>query len=130
MSSDDEIVEPGAQAAALDSLDVPVGGRVAMVSHNSARLLTSFFGVSSWGRVFVPINFRLSASEIKYIVQHSGAEVVLESKGKGTPDRYFARTDETGSFEIKAFGKNSVKPGTYQVSCGIHPKMKLSVTVK
>src|SRR5882757_9605116 len=22
------------------------------------------------------------------------------------------------------------KPGTYQVSCGIHPKMKLSVTVK
>jgi hypothetical protein len=23
-----------------------------------------------------------------------------------------------------------VKPGTYQVSCGIHPKMKLSVTVK
>ena len=23
-----------------------------------------------------------------------------------------------------------VKPGTYQVSCGIHPKMKLSITVK
>jgi plastocyanin len=23
-----------------------------------------------------------------------------------------------------------VKPGTYQVTCGIHPKMKLSVTVK
>ena len=29
------------------------------VSHNSARLLTSFFGVSGYGRVLVPVNFRL-----------------------------------------------------------------------
>ena len=38
-----------AQAARLDQLGVPVGGRVAVVSHNSARLLTSFFGVSGLG---------------------------------------------------------------------------------
>ena len=49
-----------AQAARLDELGVPVGGRVAVVSHNSARLLTSFFGVSGSGRVLVPVNFRLS----------------------------------------------------------------------
>ena len=55
---------------------VPVGGRVAVVSQNSARLYTSFFGVSGWGRVLVPINFRLSRAEIQYIVGHSGAEVV------------------------------------------------------
>src|SRR6478752_1543906 len=65
-----------AQAAKLDELGVPVGGRVAIVSQNSARLYTSFFGVSGWGRVLVPINFRLSRSEIQYIVGHSGAEVV------------------------------------------------------
>ncbi|MCW2595186.1 MAG: AMP-dependent synthetase, partial [Jatrophihabitans sp.] len=65
-----------AQAAKLDSLDVPVGGRVAFVSQNSARLLTSFFGVSGYGRILVPINFRLSKSEISYIVGHSGADVV------------------------------------------------------
>jgi acyl-CoA synthetase (AMP-forming)/AMP-acid ligase II len=65
-----------AQAARLDQLGVPVGGRVAVISQNSARLLTSFFGVSGWGRALVPINFRLSASEIEYIVGHSGAEVV------------------------------------------------------
>ena len=34
------------QAAQLDELGVGVGDRVAVVSHNSARLLTSFFGVS------------------------------------------------------------------------------------
>jgi acyl-CoA synthetase (AMP-forming)/AMP-acid ligase II len=65
-----------AQAARLDQLGVPVGGRVAIVSQNSARLLTSFFGVSGWGRILVPINFRLSRPEIEYIVGHSGAQVV------------------------------------------------------
>ena len=66
-----------AQAAGLDDLGVPVGGRVAIVSHNSARLLTSFFGVSGSGRVLVPVNFRLAAAEVAYIVEHSGAEVLL-----------------------------------------------------
>lgn len=66
-----------AQAARLDDLGVPVGGRVAMVSQNAARLYTSFFGVSGWGRVFVPVNFRLAPAEIQYIVEHSGAEVVV-----------------------------------------------------
>jgi acyl-CoA synthetase (AMP-forming)/AMP-acid ligase II len=65
-----------AQAARLDALGVPRGGRVAVVSQNSARMLTSFFGVSGWGRVLVPINFRLTAGEIEYIVGHSGASVI------------------------------------------------------
>jgi acyl-CoA synthetase (AMP-forming)/AMP-acid ligase II len=65
-----------AQAARLDQLGVPPGGRVAIVSQNSARLLTSFYGVSGWGRVLVPINFRLSQAEIDYIVRHSGASAV------------------------------------------------------
>ena len=65
-----------AQAARLDALGVPVGGRVAVISQNSARLCTSFFGVSGWGRVLVPVNFRLSLPEIEYIVGHSGADVV------------------------------------------------------
>ena len=66
-----------AQAAGLDALGLARGERVAVVSHNSARLFTSFFGVSGWGRVLVPINFRLNAEEIAYIVDHSGASVLL-----------------------------------------------------
>ena len=65
-----------AQAARLDQLGVPTGGRVAVISQNSARLLTSFFGVSGWGRILVPVNFRLSLAEIDYIVGHCGADVV------------------------------------------------------
>lgn len=64
------------QAARLDELGVGFGERVAVVSHNSARLLTSFFGVSGYGRVLVPINFRLRPDEVSYIVQHSGAKVL------------------------------------------------------
>jgi fatty-acyl-CoA synthase len=66
-----------AQAAGLDALGVGRGERVAVVSQNSARLLTSFFGVSGWGRILVPINFRLNADEVAYIVEHSGASVLL-----------------------------------------------------
>ncbi|MCW2765857.1 MAG: AMP-dependent synthetase and ligase [Nocardioides sp.] len=65
------------QAARLDELGIGVGDRVAIVSHNSARLLTSFFGVSGFGRVLVPVNFRLRPDEVRYIVEHSGARVLL-----------------------------------------------------
>ncbi|MGW3043629.1 AMP-binding protein [Kitasatospora sp. NPDC001159] len=66
-----------AQAAGLDRLGVGPGERVAIVSHNSARLLTAFFGVSGYGRVLVPVNFRLKAEEVAYIVEQSGASVLL-----------------------------------------------------
>jgi len=66
-----------AMAVALDRLGVGHGERVAVVSHNSARLLTAFFGVSAYGRILVPINFRLNAEEIRYIVEHCGASVLL-----------------------------------------------------
>ena len=64
-------------ALALDDLGVAHGERVAIVSPNSARFLTAFFGVSGFGRILVPINFRLTADEIAYIVEHSGASVLL-----------------------------------------------------
>jgi fatty-acyl-CoA synthase len=65
------------QAAKLDELGIDVGDRVAVVSHNSARLLTSFFGVAGTGRVLVPVNFRLRPDEVAYIVEHSGARMLL-----------------------------------------------------
>jgi fatty-acyl-CoA synthase len=64
-------------AARLDELGVAHGARVAIVSPNSARFLIAFFGVSGYGRVLVPINFRLNETEIAFIVAHSGAEVLL-----------------------------------------------------
>jgi fatty-acyl-CoA synthase len=66
-----------ALAAGLERLGVPFGGRVAIVSQNATRLLVVLMGAPGWGRVAVPINFRLQRPEIEYIVEHSGAEVLL-----------------------------------------------------
>jgi len=64
-------------ATALDDLQVEPGGRVAVVSPNATRFLVSLFGVSAYGRVLVPINYRLRADEIAYILEHSRASVLL-----------------------------------------------------
>ncbi len=66
-----------AMAVAMERLGIREGDRVAMVSHNSARLLTAFFGICGFGRILVPVNFRLSRDEVAYIVEHSGARVLF-----------------------------------------------------
>ncbi|HLI43514.1 MAG TPA: AMP-binding protein [Acidimicrobiales bacterium] len=64
-------------AACLDDLGLPPGARVGIVSPNSARFVIAYFGVSGFGRVLVPINFRLNEAEVAYIVEHSGCQVLL-----------------------------------------------------
>jgi fatty-acyl-CoA synthase len=64
-------------AIALDNLGVAHGERVAIVSPNAARFQILYFGVSGYGRVLVPVNYRLNSDEIRYIVEHSGASVLL-----------------------------------------------------
>lgn len=64
-------------ALALEDMGIGQGERVAIVSPNASRFLISFFGVSAFGRVLVPVNYRLTADEVQYIVDHSGASVVL-----------------------------------------------------
>ena len=92
-----------ALAAGLESLGVAQGGRVAIVSHNAARLLTVLYGATASGRIAVPVNFRLQADEVQYIVGHCGAEVLLvdpelddDLAGVTAPQRYVigAETDE------------------------------------
>lgn len=90
--------------AGLDALGVGEGERVAVVSHNCARLLELLHAVPASGRICVPINFRLHAQEVDYIVSHSGASVLLidpeldESlKTVGAPHRFVlgGETEET-----------------------------------
>ena len=66
-----------AMAKGFEELGVEQGGREAIVSHNASRLLTFLFGTAAWGRVGVPINFRLNHEEISYIIKHCGAEILL-----------------------------------------------------
>ena len=106
-----------AQAAALDGLGVGRGERVAIVSHNAARLLVSFFGVSAWGRVLVPVNFRLAPDEVRYIVEHSGASVLLVDPeldgslaGVTAEHRFVLGTDSDGALWGGAAQDTAVEP--------------------
>jgi fatty-acyl-CoA synthase len=64
-------------AVALDELGIGAGERVAIMSPNAARFLVALFGVPAFGRVLVPVNFRLNRDEVAYILEHSGASVLL-----------------------------------------------------
>ncbi len=64
-------------ARTLDHMGVGHGARVAIVSPNAARFMVAFYGVSGFGRILVPVNFRLNRDEVSYIVEHSGASVLL-----------------------------------------------------
>ncbi len=73
----DLVTRGRALRAGLDELGIGVGERIAVVSHNSARLLELLLAVPSSGRVLIPINFRLRPAEVAYILEHSGARMLL-----------------------------------------------------
>lgn len=62
---------------ALEKMGIGHGERVAVISPNAAKLLISLYGVTGGGRVLVPINFRLTSEEAQYIVDDSGAQLLL-----------------------------------------------------
>ena len=64
-------------AGALRAARVLPGDRVAFLSTNCHRLLEAFFGVLDAGAIFQPLNYRLSAQELSYILDHSGASVLF-----------------------------------------------------
>nr|WP_202035895.1 AMP-binding protein [Streptomyces mexicanus] len=71
----DEPDQPGAPVP--ESTYGRFAERVAVVGHNSARLLELLFAVPMSGRICVPVNFRLSPDEVAYVVEQSGASVLL-----------------------------------------------------
>ena len=63
-------------SAALQSLGVKAGDRVAYIAPNTHAQLESFYAVPQIGATLVPINYRLTADDFAYIINHSGATVV------------------------------------------------------
>jgi len=63
-------------SAALQALGVRQGDRVAYIAPNTHAQLESFYSVPQIGAVLVPINYRLTADDFAYLINHSGARVV------------------------------------------------------
>ena len=64
-------------AAALVRAGVGRGDRVAFVDRNSTEYWEVFLGALKAGAVLVPLNFRLSAAEIDWALQDSGAVLTV-----------------------------------------------------
>ena len=105
-------------ALALDEMGVAHGERVAIVSPNAARFLISYFGVSAYGRILVPVNFRLNADEISYIVGHSGASVLLvdpesEESLRGVTTKHKILLDGTADAALFAPAADGAQPAAW-----------------
>ena len=64
-------------ARALRASGLKPGDRVAYMCPNIPEMLVANFGVPLAGAVLVPINTRLSAEEVRYICDHSGAKMLV-----------------------------------------------------
>ncbi|HKT51241.1 MAG TPA: fatty acid--CoA ligase [Candidatus Angelobacter sp.] len=64
-------------AGALREMGVQPGDRVAYLSGNCHRLLEAYYGVLEAGAVLLPLNIRLTPNELAYILNDSGAKVLL-----------------------------------------------------
>jgi long-chain acyl-CoA synthetase len=64
-------------------VDAP-GDRVAVALPNGVDVLAAWHGVTRLGALVVPVNTRLTAAEVAYLVADSGARAVVHS-GTGTP---------------------------------------------
>jgi fatty-acyl-CoA synthase len=106
-------------AIALDRLGVAPGERVAVVSPNAARFQVLFFGVSGYGRVLVPVNYRLTPDEIRYIIEHSGASVLLvdpesDERLAGVAAKHRIVLDGTADAELFAPAPAGAEPAAWQ----------------
>ena len=63
-------------SSALQRLGVRQGDRVAYLAPNTHAQLESFYAVPQIGAVLVPLNYRLTADDFVYLINHSGARVV------------------------------------------------------
>lgn len=61
-------------AAVLQSLGVAPGDRVAVMSFNTPEFVYVFFGCMKAGATVVPVNHKLMAPEVDYILDHSGTQ--------------------------------------------------------
>jgi fatty-acyl-CoA synthase len=60
-----------------DKLGIQKGDRVSLLAHNSIVYLDLFYGLAKIGAIFAPLNWRLTAHELSYIVGDCDPKVLI-----------------------------------------------------
>jgi O-succinylbenzoate-CoA ligase len=83
-------------ANVLTSLGIGEGDRVALLMPNSVEFCCLFYGAAKIGAVAVPLNTRLAAPEVDFILSDSGSKVVIYGEALATVvDAIKADTDSS-----------------------------------
>jgi long-chain acyl-CoA synthetase len=72
-------------ANGLAASGVRPGDRVTLYGANSWEWIVGYYGIIRTGAVVNPINVMLTPEEVRFVVQDSGARMVVASKDKGGP---------------------------------------------
>ncbi|MGH8996316.1 MAG: acyl-CoA synthetase [Acidimicrobiales bacterium] len=66
-----------ALAAGMHERGVAAGDVVALLSYNSPEFLETIFAANYLGAIVMPINWRLAAPEVRYVLEHSEARALV-----------------------------------------------------
>ncbi|MBM3508411.1 MAG: long-chain fatty acid--CoA ligase [Alphaproteobacteria bacterium] len=72
-------------AHAFRAADIAKGDRVAFLTYNLPEQVTGFYALMKIGAVPVPINYRLAANEVKYIIDDSEAKILVFEEALRAP---------------------------------------------
>lgn len=64
-------------SAALVKAGVQKGDHIAVMLPNTHYMLESFYGICQLGAVHVPLNYRLNAEDLEYIIKHSDSKMLI-----------------------------------------------------
>lgn len=104
-------------AGVLREAEVKSGDRVAFLSLNCHRLLEAYYGVLEAGAVLLPLNIRLSADELAYILNDAAAKVLfLEKEFLELVDSFRRRVPSLDTFFLLDSRPNApwLSPGNYE----------------
>jgi fatty-acyl-CoA synthase len=96
----------------LVSRDLGAGDVVAVLMKNSLAFMELAFAASHIGAVFLPVNYRLARSEIGYILENSGAKLLIADAEfaatvEGLPHVVLA--DEAAQADSTRLGRNDTR---------------------
>src|SRR5262245_57706583 len=66
-----------ALAGGLEDRGVGAGDVVGLLSYNSVEFLATIFAANYVGAIAMPVNWRLAAAELRFILEHSGARALV-----------------------------------------------------
>jgi fatty-acyl-CoA synthase len=118
------------QATLLREAGVCVGDRVGYLGFNHPALLETIFAAQALGAVFVPLNFRLTAEELTFIINDAGVHslfvddelqpVIAPARDKLCCHQFFSSESEAEGWRHLATERAAASPIAGAVSVDVH----------